>query len=120
MADGLSFKRAKAFRRLMTPPEARLWTALRAGRLNGYKFRRQHPIGPYILDFYCAEAKLAVEVDGAVHDQPERVAHDLRRTAWLGERGVKVVRVRAIHVKDELEGVLGFILAVVRARRDAG
>ncbi len=120
MADGLSFTRAKAFRRLMTPPEARLWTALRAGRLNGCKFRRQHPIGPYILDFYCAEAKLAVEVDGAVHDQPDQVAHDQRRTAWLGERGVKVIRVRAIHVKDELEGVLGFILAVVRARRDAG
>lgn len=116
MPDGLSFTRAKAFRRDMTPPEARLWNALRAGRLHGYKFRRQHPIGPYILDFYCAEAKLAVEVDGAVHDLPERVAHDRRRTAWLAERGVKVIRLRAIHVRDELEGVLGFILVTVRER----
>jgi len=120
MADGLSFTRAKAFRREMTPPEARLWNALRAGRLKGLKFRRQHPIGPYILDFYCAEGKLAVEVDGAAHDLPDQAAHDRRRTAWLAGRGIKVIRLRAVHVKDELEGVLGFILVAVRERRDDG
>ncbi len=120
MADGLSFTRAKAFRRAMTPPEARLWNALKAARLRGLKFRRQHPIGPYILDFYCAEAKLAVEVDGGVHDRPEQIAHDRRRTAWLAGCGIKVIRLRAIHVKDELEGVLGFILAAVRERRSDG
>jgi len=90
------------------------------GRLKGLKFRRQHPIGPYILDFYCAEAKLAVEVDGAGHDLLDQVAHDRRRTAWLAGRGIKVIRLRAAHVKDELEGVLGFILAAVRERRDDG
>ena len=83
MPDGLSYTRAKAFRRRMTPPEARLWRFLRAHRLKGYGFRRQHPIGPFILDFYCAGARLAVEVDGAVHDDPDQIERDRRRTAWL-------------------------------------
>ena len=117
MPDSLSYIRAKGFRRQMTPPEARLWNCLRAGRLRGLKFRRQHPVGPYILNFYCAEAKLAIEVDGAVHDQADQIAHDRRRTAWLGEQGIRVIRLRASDVRDELEGVLNFILAVVRERR---
>jgi len=118
--DGLSFTRAKAFRRRMTPPEARMWRFLRAHRLHGYGFRRQHPIGPFILDFYCPEARLAVEVDGAVHDDPERMARDRRRTAWLGRQGVRVIRLRATAVRDELEGVLEFIAGVVRERRVEG
>ena len=117
MPDGLSYTRAKAFRREMTPPEARLWQWLRAGRMRGLKFRRQHPVGPYILDFYCADAKLAVEVDGAVHDGAEQASHDRRRTAWLGTRGIRVIRLRATAVRDELDGVLDFILEVVRERR---
>ena len=74
----------------MSPPEARLWMALRKRAGGGLRFRRQHPIGPYVLDFYCDSAKLAVEVDGFAHvtgDHPER---DLRRDAWLaGERSVR-------------------------------
>lgn len=117
MPDGLSYTRAKMFRAQMTPPEARLWRCLRAGRLRGLKVRRQHPVGPFILDFYCAEAKLAVEVDGAAHDHPDRIERDRRRTAWLSGRGIRVVRLRASSVRDELDGVLDFILAVVRERR---
>ncbi|MFA4892382.1 endonuclease domain-containing protein [Brevundimonas sp.] len=120
MPDGLSYTRAKAFRRQMTPPEARLWSCLRAGRFRSLKFRRQHPVGPYILDFYCAEARLAVEVDGMTHDHPDRIAHDRRRTAWLSTKGIKVIRLRATDVRDELEGVLGFLLIAVRERRDEG
>ena len=116
VADGLSYTRAKAFRRRMTPPEARLWRCLRAHRLKGYGFRRQHPIGPFILDFYCPEARLGVEVDGAVHDDPKQIERDRRRTAWLGRRGVRVIRLRATAVRDEIGGVLEFILAVVRER----
>jgi very-short-patch-repair endonuclease len=116
LADSVSFIRAKAFRRLMTPPEARLWSCLRGSRFRNLKFRRQHPIGPYILDFYCAAARLAVEVDGAVHDSPEQGRHDQRRTAWLADRGVKVVRLRAEDVRTELEGVLNFIGQTVRSR----
>ncbi|KQW81759.1 endonuclease domain-containing protein [Brevundimonas sp. Root1279] len=119
MPDGLSCTRAKAFRRDMSPPEVRLWERLRAGRLNRLKFRRQHPVGPYILDFYCADARLAIEVDGAVHDNPDQMAHDRRRTAWLGRtQGIRVVRLRAWQVRDEIEGVLEFILSVVRERRE--
>ena len=93
----------------MTPPEARLWVCLRRGGLGDLKFRRQHPIGSYVLDFYCAEARLAVEVDGAVHDHPERLAHDRRRSAWLEARGVAVMRVSAEDVRVNLEGVLASI-----------
>ena len=119
MPDSQTYIRAKAFRRVMTPPEARLWTRLRASRLDGIKFRRQHPVGPYILDFYCAAARLAVEVDGRVHDDPDRARHDQRRTAWLATQGVKVIRLSAEHVRTELDGVLGFITEAVRARVSA-
>ncbi|HEV7229484.1 endonuclease domain-containing protein [Brevundimonas sp.] len=119
MADSISYIRAKAMRRRMTPPEARFWSAVRAGRLNGLKWKRQHPIGPYILDFYCAVASLALEIDGAFHDDPAQAAHDQRRTAWLQARGLRVIRVAATDVRDDLEGVLDFVLRVVRARRAA-
>jgi very-short-patch-repair endonuclease len=116
MADGKAFERARGFRRVLTPLESRLWFCLRGRKLNGLKFRRQHPIGPFILDFYSAAAKLAVEVDGAVHDAPEQAAHDRRRTAWLAERGVHVIRLRATDVRDHLDGVLEFIAAAASAR----
>ncbi|CAL1689947.1 putative protein [Brevundimonas subvibrioides] len=116
MADGISYQRARAFRRRLTPPEARLWVRLKGDRLGGLGFRKQHPIGPYILDFYCAAAKLAVEVDGASHGTDERAAHDKRRTAWLGGKGIRVVRIAARAVKDELDGVLEFIRREAEAR----
>ncbi|MBU1325206.1 MAG: endonuclease domain-containing protein [Alphaproteobacteria bacterium] len=119
MADGLSYIRAKAMRRRMTPPEARFWSAVRGGRLRGLKWKRQHPIGPYILDFYCAAAALAVEIDGAGHDDPAQMLHDRRRTAWLHTKGLRVIRVAAKDVRDDLEGFLDFVLRVVRERRAA-
>ncbi|WP_309628981.1 endonuclease domain-containing protein [Brevundimonas sp.] len=109
MADGISYQRARAFRRALTPPEARLWRYLKGDQLGGLGFRKQHPIGPYILDFYCAAAKLAVEVDGATHDQPIQIAHDARRTAWLSGKGIRVIRIRAKDVRDTLDGVLAYI-----------
>ncbi len=120
MADSQSYIRAKAFRRMLTPPEARLWERLRAGRLNGLKFRRQHPVGPFILDFFHAETRLAIEVDGGMHNSEAQIAHDRRRTAWLGERGIRVIRLRAEDVRDRLDEVIDFILSVVRDRRAAG
>lgn len=119
MADSLSHIRAKAMRRQMTPPEARLWQAVRAGRMNGLKWRRQHPVGPFILDFYCAVAALAVEVDGAVHDDPDQIARDRRRTAWLERQGLKVIRIASVDVRDDLDGVLDYVLRTVRERRAA-
>ena len=110
------YQRAARMRRRMTPPEARLWSCLKGHKLGGYKFRRQHPIGPYILDFYCASAKLAVEVDGARHDSPEQMAYDRRRTAWLAQQGVSVVRFPASSIRDNLGGVLQGILARIDGR----
>ncbi len=109
VADGLSYQRARAFRRQLTPPEARLWVRLKGDRLDGLGFRKQHPVGPYILDFYCAAAKLTVEVDGASHETDERAAHNARRTVWLGGKGIRVIRIAAGAVRDELDGVLDFI-----------
>ena len=116
MTTRLTVERARSLRRVMTPPETRLWNRLRAKRLGGLKFRRQHPIGPFILDFYCAEAKLAVEVDGRIHDDPDRLDHDRRRTAWLQRQEIRVVRLAAESVRTELDGVLAFIARVARER----
>ena len=109
--------RARELRRRMTLPEVLLWQALRKRRVPQFHFRRQHPIGPYILDFYCAAARLAVEVDGMGHDVIERALYDERRDAWLAERGVRVLRISAGDVlRDEtLEGVLLSIEAAVAA-----
>ncbi len=106
---------ARKLRRHLTPPEARLWLALRGHRL-GVKFRRQHPIGRYVLDFYCAELKLAVEVDGRGHEHPDQARIDLVRTAWLATRGVRVVRLAAEDVRTELEGVMGYLRRIVEER----
>ncbi len=113
----LTVERARELRRRMTPPETRLWVCLRGKRLAGLKFRRQHPIGPYVLDFYCPAAKLAVEVDGQSHEHPERIAHDRRRTLWLREHGVRVVRLAAEDVRLNLDGVVDFIRRTAQERR---
>jgi very-short-patch-repair endonuclease len=108
-APRTTIRRARELRRKLTPPEARLWIALRQNKL-GLHFRRQHPIGPYILDFYCDAVKLAVEVDGEGH--LGRVDHDERRDRWLLAHGVRTLRIRAIEVRDNLIGVLDTIRAV--------
>ena len=113
--DPIIYQRAARMRRRLTPPEARLWKCLKGGKLEGHWFRRQHPIGSYILDFYCVEAQLAVEVDGTVHDTPEQRDRD-RRTAWLNARGITVVRYPALSIRDNLEGVLAGVLAALSGR----
>ena len=101
-----SIASAKETRKNLTPPEARLWQALRRRGLHGLKFRRQHPIGPFILDFYCLSAKLAVEIDGAVHTLGDNPARDNSRDLWLERHGITVRRIEARHVRDKLEAVL--------------
>ena len=97
---------ARQFRKQLTPPEALLWVALRRRGLNGLKFRRQHPIGAYVLDFYCASARLAVEVDGMQHSTDEQATHDRARDVWLRANGIRVLRILASAVRDDLEQVL--------------
>ena len=115
-SEPIIYQRAAKMRRALTPPEARLWACLKGGKLGGFKFRRQHPIGPYILDFYCAAARLGVEVDGAVHEQDGQAAHDMRRTAWLADQKIDVVRFPALSIRDGLDDVLTFLAGEVRAR----
>ncbi|MEP6966989.1 MAG: DUF559 domain-containing protein [Pseudomonadota bacterium] len=109
----LTFKRARHLRREMSLPEVILWEHLRKGKLGALRFRRQHPIGPYILDFYCPSARLVVEIDGEGHGHPDQENHDRARDRWLGARGLTVLRFAATSVLDEeaLAGVLGEIEA---------
>jgi very-short-patch-repair endonuclease len=83
---------ARTQRRTPARAEEMLWRALRARNLDGHKFRRQVPLGPYVADFLCLEARLIVELDGPPHDDPTQQAHDARRTAWLAAQGFRVLR----------------------------
>ncbi len=100
-APVVTFKRAHVLRRKMTLPEVLLWNALRSGRLQGLRFRRQHPIGRYILDFYCPSARLAVEVDGAGHSSAHQAEHDARRDRWLTSNNIHVVRILATDILND-------------------
>src|SRR5262249_1953643 len=93
-----TFSRARELRRDLSLPEVLLWDQLRKHRANGLRFRRQHPIGPYILDYYCSSARLAVEVDGAHHDDLGQICHDARRDSWLAERRIRVMRIAAADI----------------------
>jgi len=106
---------ARALRSAMTPAEQRLWSALQGQRLYGLRFRIQHPLGPFILDFCCPSHRLIVELDGAVHDQPERAQHDVARTAQLTDYGYRVLRFRNDEVLGNLPGVLARIVAAAQA-----
>ena len=106
-------RRACELRNNPTEPERRLWNALRAKQLEGYKFRRQDVIGRRIVDFYCPAAKLAVEVDGDTHDP---CADQARDGIMLEHFGVRVLRFRNEDVMRNLEGVLAALLIKLRAR----
>ena len=104
---------AKSLRREMSPPEVLLWSALRGRKVDGLKFRRQAPIGIFIADFYCHEARLVVEVDGGFH-RDDRLEHDRNRDAWMDAQGNRVLRIQARDVFENLDGVVQSI------RRDSG
>jgi very-short-patch-repair endonuclease len=99
----------------MDLPDVLLWTAIRGQKLDGLHFRRQHPIGPYCLDFYCDAARLAVEVDGYSHDVTDRPERDETRDAWLLTHRVQTLRIPARDVLERLEDVLATIAAAARA-----
>jgi very-short-patch-repair endonuclease len=105
-----SILRARALRRDMTLPEGLLWRELRK-RPGGFKFRRQHPFGRCIVDFYCPAVRLVVEVDGMSHEMEGRAERDARRDAWLREQGLRVLRIAAVDVLRDMEAVLVAILA---------
>src|SRR4051794_7246204 len=101
--------KARALRRSMSLPEGMLWQVLR-DRPEGYKFRRQHPLGRCIVDFYCADASLVIEIDGQAHSMGDNPQHDLQRDAWLKSQGLRVVRFDASEVMNDLQSVVTAIL----------
>lgn len=107
--DARTVALARCLRRAMTRSEAVLWSQLRGKRLGGLKFRRQHPIGPYVLDFFCFTARLAVEVDGGVHADERAAQHDDERDRWLAGQGLRVVRLPDRLVRDNLDETLRII-----------
>jgi very-short-patch-repair endonuclease len=104
-------QQAKHLRKTMTRPEVVLWINLKGRGLEGLKFRRQHPLGPYILDFYCCAARLCVEVDGAGHGFGNRPRKDQFRDAWLKSVGVRTLRLSAATILDDADVALRMILA---------
>ncbi|MFI4855053.1 MAG: endonuclease domain-containing protein [Phycisphaerales bacterium JB065] len=104
MPDRDPIDRARRLRRELSPPERVLWARLRNGQLAGLKFRRQHPVGPYVADFFCAAARLVIEIDGRVHER--RSAHDRARYRWMQEDGIRVLRIPAHEISRDLDAVL--------------
>jgi very-short-patch-repair endonuclease len=103
---------ARQLRAASTDAERRLWGLLRSRRLIGFKFRRQHPVGPYVLDFACIEHRLAVEADGSQHIDSE---HDRRRADWLSEQGWRIIRFWNADILRKQETVIDTILAELGA-----
>ncbi len=101
---------ARDQRALSTRAEDLFWREVRAGRLNGHKFKRQVPIAPYIVDFLCPAARVVVELDGPPHEAAERRAKDAKRDAWLSRQGFVVLR----FTNDEFLGNPGLALSMVR------
>jgi very-short-patch-repair endonuclease len=102
----LTKDRAKALRRTMSLPEVLPWKALKGGAIDRLRFRKQHPLGPYILDFYCDAAKLAVEVDGASHGTGDRPVRDERRDAWLAAQGIATLRLPASLILRDVDAAV--------------
>jgi very-short-patch-repair endonuclease len=98
--------RRRALRGSLTPAEARLWKYLQRSQLEGRKFRSQHSVGPFILDFYCPVAKVAIELDGAAHDHDAAQLADATRDEYLRSFGITVLRFENREVMENLEGVL--------------
>jgi very-short-patch-repair endonuclease len=107
-------ERARSLRKSMSDGERRLWHALRMRQIDGARFRRQHPIGRYIVDFVCLDRRLIVEVDGGHHTRDDQRAHDARRDAWLSAEGYRVLRVPAAEVFANIAGVIDTIWATLQ------
>ncbi len=100
-------------RREPTEAERRLWGALRNSRLGGYKFYRQVPIGPFIVDFLNQEFGLVVEVDGATHSTVDEIVYDVKRTAFLNAKGLRIHRVDNLEIIQNMSSVCDGILAAL-------
>jgi very-short-patch-repair endonuclease len=100
----------------MLLPEVLLWQALRA-RPEGLKFRRQHPSGPYVADFYCHEARLIIEIDGEAHNRGTASDKDAIRDAWFAERQIRTLRIPAVAILSDLSNAVSGIVATARTTK---
>lgn len=115
--------RARSLRKAMSPPEVMLWTRLRGRASDKPTFRRQHPMGSTIVDFYCPSARLVVEVDGSTHWDERSQRRDLARDQWLERQGVIVLRVDAASIYRDANAVVEAIVSkaqVLRANTQGG
>ena len=104
--------KARELRKTMSLPERLLWAELRGSKLDGLRFRRQHPMGPYVFDLFCGAARLAVEVDGGAHDMGDQPDRDAVRDVWMAERGIRTLRIPARWVLESAD------IAVAAIRSD--
>jgi len=107
--------RAQSLRRELSLPEGLLWRELRK-RPGKLKFRRQHPSGAYVLDFFCSDARLAIEVDGFAHSTGDRPAQDVARDAWFALAGIATLRIPAQAVLEDLGAVVLHVSTTAQAR----
>ncbi len=108
-ANSKLFEFSKALRRNQTEAEEIIWQCLRNRKILNFKFRRQHPVGKYIADFYCHEAKLIIEIDGGMHNNPENQEYDQKRTDELKKIGILVIRFKNEDVNNNLDEVINTI-----------
>lgn len=109
-ADKKTTERARLFRREATAAESKLWQHLKSRQLDGHKFNRQEPIGPYFADFACRKSRLVVEIDGETHETPDERAYDERRTSIMATLGYRVIR----FTNDDIFGDLGPVFEEIR------
>ena len=105
---------ARSLRATATEAERRMWNRLRNKQIAGLKFRRQHPVMGYILDFACEQIKLAIELDGGQHNEPDALEKDARRTELLGKAGWRVLRFWNNEVLENIDGVFTIIFEAVK------
>lgn len=110
-------ERCRELRKNPTEAESLLWDQLRHNQLNGWKFRRQHPMIGFILDFYCSKVRLGIELDGEVHKNPEQLEIDEERTLELNDHGIEIIRFWNSEVVNSIENVLARISRVIEARQ---
>jgi very-short-patch-repair endonuclease len=108
-ANPKTFENARFLKKVLTESEMILWEQLRDRRLKGYKFRRQHPIASYIVDFYCHECKLVIEVDGEIHQHHDNAEYDKGRTCELESLGLSIIRFTNKEVQENRSQVLNKI-----------
>ena len=108
---------SRQLRAQQTDCEHLLWQRLRSRQIANLKFRRQFPCPPYVLDFYCAELKLAIELDGSQHYESSGLIHDQRRTLYLYQQGIEVVRFSNLEVLQQMDAVLEQLIRIAAARK---